>query len=150
MISEWTGASPTVLIRDFSFEQDLAAVMALWSTAGDGVRLGRSDEPEELRKKTGRDPDLFLVAEENGRVIGSVVGGFDGRRGLVYHLAVAPEYRQQGIASQLMNELEDRLREKGCLRAYLLVTRDNLEAQRFYEHRGWEIMDLHIYGKNLQ
>jgi ribosomal protein S18 acetylase RimI-like enzyme len=48
-----------------------------------------------------------------------------------------------------MDELERRLREKGCLKSYLLVTRDNLDAQRFYEAHGWERMELFIYGKEL-
>jgi ribosomal protein S18 acetylase RimI-like enzyme len=81
--------------------------------------------------------------------VGTVLGGFDGRRGMVYHLAVAESYRQRGIGSALMDELEARLRQKGCLRYYLLVTNDNLEATRFYEARGWEEMDLHIFAKNI-
>jgi ribosomal protein S18 acetylase RimI-like enzyme len=48
-----------------------------------------------------------------------------------------------------MDELEKRLREKGCLRCYLLVTRDNLEAIQFYENLGWEVMDLLTFGKDL-
>jgi ribosomal protein S18 acetylase RimI-like enzyme len=143
-------APPAVVIRDFSFEKDFPAVTELWSTAGKGVQLGPSDQAEEIRKKLAYDPDLFLVAEESGSLIGTVLGGFDGRRGLVYHLAVVPRSRQQGIASQLMDELEDRLREKGCLRAYLLVTRDNQDARRFYERRDWEELDLAVYGKTLQ
>jgi putative acetyltransferase len=93
---------------------------------------------------------LFLVAERQGVIIGSVLGGFDGRRGMVYHLAVAAGQRQQGVGEALMNELESRLRQKGCIRYYLLVTRDNLEAIRFYEKRGWRNMqDLFAYGKDL-
>jgi ribosomal protein S18 acetylase RimI-like enzyme len=77
------------------------------------------------------------------------MGGFDGRRGLMYHLAVLPDYRKLGVGSLLMEELENRLRAKGCIRYYLLVTRDNPEAIRFYEKRGCERMDLYTYGKNL-
>jgi ribosomal protein S18 acetylase RimI-like enzyme len=109
----------------------------------------RSDEPEEIQKKLQRDPDLFLLAKEDGRVIGAVLGGFDGRRGLVYHLAVAEERRKQGIGALLMDELEKRLRAKGCLRTYLLVTYDNAEAIDFYEKHGWEKMDLHVFGKDI-
>lgn len=116
-----------------------------------GVRVGRSDTPAELEKKIARDPDLFLIAEAGGRVIGSVIGGFDGRRGLIYHLAVASSFRGQGIGSQLMDEVETRLRAKGCLKCYLLVTIDNSEAEAYYRHRGWRPMDtVHLYGKELQ
>ncbi|MEJ5240700.1 MAG: GNAT family acetyltransferase [Anaerolineales bacterium] len=138
-------------IRAFRYPQDYEAVTDLWQRMEKGVRLGASDAPQEIEKKLQRDPDLFLVAEEEGQIIGSVIGGFDGRRGLIYHLAVHPAFRQRGIASRLMEEVETRLRAKGCLRAYLLVTTDNEEAMRFYEKRGWERMDyVVIYGKDLR
>jgi ribosomal protein S18 acetylase RimI-like enzyme len=59
------------------------------------------------------------------------------------------EYRRLGIALRLMEELERRLREKGCIRYYLLVTEDNQEAIQFYKAHGWERMDLFAYGKDL-
>ncbi|MFO3796506.1 MAG: GNAT family acetyltransferase [Anaerolineales bacterium] len=139
-----------IKIRPFRYPQDYEAVCQLWEGMEKGVRLGASDTPQEIEKKLQRDPDLFLVAEADGQIIGSVIGGFDGRRGLIYHLAVHPHFRQRGIASRLMEEVEARLREKGCIRAYLLVTTDNDEAMRFYEHRGWKRMDYVItYGKDL-
>jgi ribosomal protein S18 acetylase RimI-like enzyme len=70
-------------------------------------------------------------------------------RGLVYHLAIAEEHRKQGIGALLMDELEKRLRVKGCIRTYLLVTYDNAEAMEFYEKHGWQKMDLHLYGKDI-
>jgi ribosomal protein S18 acetylase RimI-like enzyme len=137
-----------VRIRDFIFSDDYPAVHTLWANAGDGLHLGRSDTPDEIAKKFAHDPDLFLVAEADGRLIGAVMGGYDGRRGIVYHLAVAPELRQQGIGRALMEALEERLRSKGCLKAYLLMTKDN-DAAHFYTANGWQPMDLYIYGKDL-
>jgi ribosomal protein S18 acetylase RimI-like enzyme len=134
-------------IREFDLTRDLGSMLDLWSTAGDGIQLGRSDEPEEIRKKLARDPDLLLVAEDKGRLIGAVMGGFDGRRGTVYHLAVAAGERGKGIGRALMAELERRLQAKGCLKYYLLVTKDNPEAVEFYERQGWEVMDLILMGK---
>jgi ribosomal protein S18 acetylase RimI-like enzyme len=136
-------------MREFQYPTDYPQVIDLWKHAGPGIHLRRSDEPEEIAKKLQHDPDLFLVAQLDGSIIGSVLGGFDGRRGMVYHLAVADSYRKQGIGSALMDELESRMKHKGCIRSYLLVTRDNLDAIRFYENSGWEQMDLLIYGKNL-
>ena len=91
----------------------------------------------------------ILVAEINGEIIGSVLGGYDGRRGIMYHLAVALSHRRQGIAERLVELLEQRLRQKGCIRYYLLVTKDNDEAIQFYEHRGFELLNLYAYGKDL-
>lgn len=138
-------------IREFRFPADYPQVESLWASMDKGVRLGRSDTPEEIQKKIARDPDLFLVAaEEDGRIIGTVIGGYDGRRGLLYHLAVAASFRGRGIGSRLMDEIESRLRAKGCIRCYLMVLADNDEAIRYYEKHGWENME-HVltYGKNL-
>lgn len=142
-------AASVFTIREFHHPQDYPAVIALWQSAGPGVHVRRSDEPDEIAKKLERDPDLFLVAEIDGRIVGTVMGGFDGRRGMVYHLAVAREIRNHGLGSALMGELESRLKAKGCIRSYLLVTRDNPNALDYYSRRGWETMDIHIMAKDL-
>ena len=142
---------PNVQIREFNFPVDYDQVYQLWESIEKGVRVGRSDTPREIEKKLSRDPDLVLVAEFDNRIIGSVIGGFDGRRGLVYHLAVASEFRGNGIGSQLMDELEGRMRAKGCLKSYLLVTVDNTEAEEYYKRHGWQPMghQVHLMGKEL-
>jgi len=144
-----TNNSAAFSLRAFEYTRDYQAVIDLWSNAGPGIHVRRSDSPEEIIKKLQRDPDLFLVAESEGQIIGSVMGGFDGRRGMMYHLAVATEHRQKGIASALVDELENRLRSKGCIRYYLLVTKDNQQAIDYYEKRNWERMDLFTYAKDL-
>lgn len=136
-------------IRDFRFEQDYEPAIRLWESIERGIHIGPSDAPEEIRKKLERDPDLFLVAEDDGRLIGTVIGGYDGRRGIVYHLAVDGAYRGHGIGTALMDEVERRLKDKGCLRCYLLVTPDNPEAMRYYEKRGWSQMNNFPYAKDL-
>lgn len=136
-------------IRTFVFDRDLDPVLDLWRNAGEGIQLSPSDAPDEIRKKLSRDPDLFLVAEEGGRILGAVLGGFDGRRGMVYHLAVRRDRRGRGIGRDLMLELERRLKDRGCVKYYLLVTKDNQDAIGFYEHLGAEVMDLFVMGRVL-
>jgi ribosomal protein S18 acetylase RimI-like enzyme len=139
-----------VLIRPYLHPHDYAAVRALWEGMEKGVHVGRSDSLAEIEKKASHDPDLFLVAEADNAIIGSVIGGYDGRRGLIYHLAVNADFRNQGIASRLMDEVEFRLRAKGCLKCYLLVLNDNDEAARYYEKRGWgEMKTVRLFGKEL-
>jgi ribosomal protein S18 acetylase RimI-like enzyme len=138
-----------VSLRQFIFPEDYEAVLTLWRNAGPGIQLRRSDDPDQLALKMQRDPDLFLLAEADGQIVGSVLGGFDGRRGMMYHLAVRQDLRCQGVGAMLMEALEERLRAKGCIRYYLLVTTDNQEAIQFYERRGWQRMDLFAYAKNL-
>ncbi len=142
--------SPHITLREFKYPEDYESVIALWSQAGSGIHLGRSDSFEEIAKKTTRDPDLFLLAEDEGCLVGAVMGGFDGRRGMMYHLAVDAAYRRKGVATLLVDELEYRLRVKGCIKYYLLVVPDNQDAIQFYESRGWERMPLLIYGKEIQ
>ncbi len=141
---------PDILIRPFNFPDDYKEVYALWENAGDGIHLRVSDELAEIKKKVARDPSLFLIAQVDDLIIGTVMGGFDGRRGMMYHLTVAHEYRRRGIANILVDALEEKLKEKGCIRYYLLVTKDNEEAIAFYKSRGWENMDdLYAFAKDL-
>ena len=137
-------------IREYCFPEDYPQVENLWASMEKGISLGRSDTPNEIQKKLTRDPDLFILAEENGQIVGTVIGGFDGRRGLIYHLAVDASSRGRGIGSRLMDEIEARLRSKGCLRCYLLVKMDNPEGMQYYENHGWERMNYVVpFAKNL-
>lgn len=136
-------------LREFTFPGDYPAAVDLWERSGPGVHVGPSDTLEEIARKVERDPDLFLVAEHDGRIVGTVIGGFDGRRGMIYHLAVDPSQRKRGLGRQLMNEVEQRLRTKGCYKAYLLVM-DGNPAVEFYESLGWEEMELTLLGKVLR
>ena len=138
-----------LILREFQLYTDYIQDITLWQAAGPGIHLRRSDNEGEIAKKLQRDPDLFLIAETGGHIIGTVLGGFDGRRGMVYHLAVDDLYEKKGGGTALMAEPERRMRRKGCIKAYLLVTRDNLDSIRFYESQSWENMDLLIFGKDL-
>ncbi len=138
-----------ITLRQFRFPEDYDAVLALWQNAGEGIGIGQSDQPEEIEKKFRYSPDLFILAESDSRIIGTVIGGYDGRRGMVYHLAVEESFRGQGIGTLLMDEIEARLRQKGCLKAYLLVKQGNSVAE-MYEKRGWnEMTYVRLFGKNL-
>jgi ribosomal protein S18 acetylase RimI-like enzyme len=141
----------SIQIRQFCFPADYQPVYELWESMEKGVHVGRSDTLPEIEKKLSRDPDLFLVAEADGCIIGSVIGAFDGRRGFIYHLAVAASFRGMGVGSRLMDEVEVRLRARGCLKCFLLVKNDNTEAEIYYQHHGWKHLDsVHIFGKDLQ
>ena len=135
-------------IRAFVFPDDYPAVLSLWEEAGPGLHVGRSDSPQEILKKLQRDPDLFLVAEISGEIVGTVIGGFDGRRGMVYHLGVLPGYRRSGIGRALMAEVEERLHQKGCLKCYLMVVKDN-DVAEFYEDCGWSLQDVQLFAKEF-
>jgi len=130
---------------------DHQAVHDLWRIAGPGVNLRPSDSAPEVAKKLTRDPDLFLVAELRGDIVGVIMGAWDGRRGWLHHLAVAPRVRRLGVASALVAAVEERLRQKGCLKVNLLMFDGNDGALSLYEQLGYSRMD-HIIalGKTLQ
>ena len=137
-------------IREFRFPNDYARTLKLWESIEVGMHVGRSDTPDEIQKKLERDPDLFLVAELNEDIVGTVIGGYDGRRGMIYHLAVHETAREQGVGALLLNEVEKRLQAKGCIKCYLLVFADNVRAIQFYENRGWrEMKEDRIFGKEF-
>jgi ribosomal protein S18 acetylase RimI-like enzyme len=133
-------------IRQYT-TRDCDAVRALWVRAG--LELRPSDTKEELEKKLLRDPELFLVAEDDGEIIGAVIGAFDGRRGFVYHLAVAPERQGEGIGKALMESVGEGLKKLGAIRLLLLVDEDNVSAQDFYRATGFSSNRMIVMSKDL-
>lgn len=129
--------NPQIIIRQFSFATDYDRMLALWRSIEKGMNVGRSDTPQEIQKKLERDPDLFLVAEADKEIVGTIIGAFDGRRGMIYHLAVHKNFRGRGIGAMLLTEVENRLQAKGCLKCLMHALDDNAEAIEFYKKRGW-------------
>jgi ribosomal protein S18 acetylase RimI-like enzyme len=137
-----------IAIREFTMS-DYPVVHVLWQR-GD-LWMRPSDGPDATLLKLTRDPELFLVAcDGGGRVIGTVMGGWDGRRAYVYHLAVAPEHRRLGIAGALLDELEERFRRLGALKAKLQILVENEESRAFFARRGYLLeSDCEPWGKEL-
>ena len=133
-------------IRGFDIE-DYKQVSKLWVKAGLGFRLG--DDIDSVKTKMSRDPDLFLVAEERGMIVGTVMGAWDGRRGWIYHLGVLPAYRRKGIAGRLIDELEVRMKRKGVLKVNGLVYSWNVISKRFFWERGYKVLDMTEVEKQL-
>jgi ribosomal protein S18 acetylase RimI-like enzyme len=139
-----------MFIRTFVYPDDFESVVHLWQRSTPAIHLGFSDTEAEIIRKLTYHPELFLVAEAEGRIIGSVLGGYDGRRGIIYHLAVEESHRNRGAGTALMDEIEDRLQELGCYKAYLLIMRDNQEVAAFYQQLGWQLMPVVTMGKELR
>jgi ribosomal protein S18 acetylase RimI-like enzyme len=138
---------PEIRLRTYR-PSDVRAVRSLWRAAG--LHLGPSDRPDALERARRRDPDLFLVAVERGRLVGVVLGRFDGRRGWVNHLAVDVRARRRGLGSRLMGEVERRMARKGCRKVNLHVVPENREVTRFYEGLGYEVRPLVFLEKWLR
>jgi ribosomal protein S18 acetylase RimI-like enzyme len=127
---------------------DYAAVDELWRSAGLWMRP--SDAAAQLALKLSRDPDLFLVACADARLVGVALGGWDGRRAYIYHLAVDPDWQRRGVADRLMDELEERFRAKGALKAKLQILLGNDASATFFAARGYRLeTDCVPWGKEL-
>jgi len=137
-----------MMIREFKID-DYPVVRDLWQTAGLILRPG--DELEDVKLKLQRDPDLFLVAIQDNRIVGSILGGWDGRRGWIYHLAVKPEHQRKGIGLGLVREVEKRLVAKGARKVNAQVYKWNERSSKFFKAIGYETQpDLTMIGKHLQ
>jgi N-acetylglutamate synthase len=122
--------------REFVID-DYDAAVTLWNLL-EGIEVAEGDSREEIRAYLLRNPGLSRVAEENGTLVGAVLCGHDGRRGLIYHLAIAPAYQGRGIGKLLVGECIAQLRDTGIVRALILVARDNSGAHSFWLRSGWE------------
>jgi len=146
-----------VLIRPFAFEvlperpgapgSDTEAVIALWSRCG--LTRPWNDPRRDIERKRSQHPELFLVGEVDGAVIASAMVGYDGHRGWVNYLAVAPEHQRQGRARALMTEAEARLTVLGCPKLNLQVRGSNAAALGFYAALGYALDDVVSLGKRL-
>jgi N-acetylglutamate synthase len=126
----------SITTREFVID-DYDEAVALWNLA-EGVEVAEGDSKEEIRAYLLRNPGLSRVAEENGTIVGAVLCGHDGRRGLLYHLAVAPAYHGKGIGKRLVQECVTKLRAAGIVRALIFVAGDNAGAHSFWLRTGWE------------
>ena len=112
-------------------------VIKLWRRAG--INVGSTDTKEELERAVQLNPDLFLIGKLDKKIISVVLGGFDGRRGYVHHLAVDPDYQKKGHGKKIMDSLMSKFLEMKVHKVHLFIEKDNKEVVEFYENLGWEI-----------
>jgi ribosomal protein S18 acetylase RimI-like enzyme len=113
-------------------DDELAAVLRIWHAAG-VTPPSVSDSIEGLTRLIHEPAALLLVATIEDQIVGSVIGGWDGWRGNIYRLAVAPEYRRRGIARRLVAEISKVLFTKGASRLSALVEHEHQWAMEFWD-----------------
>ncbi len=134
-----------VVIREIR-AVDGDALRALWTAAG--FRL-LGDDDLGLARLARRNPGLVLVAAEGTRVVGTALGTWDGRRGWIYHVAVAPSHRRQGIATRLIDQVEEGLRALGCRKVNVMVRPDSDGGADFWSARGYDAGASTQFGREL-
>lgn len=138
----------SLTVRPCRFEE-CARVLEIWRQAEAIPRP--TDTLPEVQRIVREHPGTLLIGEENGRLVGSVIAGWDGWRGGIYRLAVVPEYRRRGIARALVTEAERQLAARGARRLSAMVARDEPQAVAFWNAaRGWaQEARWHRYAKDL-
>ena len=115
--------------------EDLEGVLTLWRDAAEPTS---TDSAEALGGLLRRDPGALIVAEVDGRIVGSVIAGWDGWRGAIYRLAVGPEHRRRGLGKSLLRAAEERLTGLGGRRVHAIVVEANADAVAFWDATDWE------------
>ncbi len=139
---------PDFTIREARSE-DLDAILQLWASID--RHTGLADRREYLETFLAFSPDLFLVAEAEGRIVGTIIGGWDGWRANIARLATHPRLRRRGIAEALVREIERRLVTKGARRIYALVDKRSPPAIPFWEAAGYAVNESILqYSRNVE
>ncbi|HEY0823685.1 MAG TPA: GNAT family acetyltransferase [Ramlibacter sp.] len=133
-------------IRPFR-EQDEQQVVALWQACG--LTRPWNDPHKDIARKLRVQRELFLVGEVDGRVIASVMAGYEGHRGWVNYLAVDPRHRRSGHGARLVRRVEELLEAAGCPKVNLQVRTGNAEVLAFYRALGYAPDDVIALGKRL-
>ena len=133
-------------IRPFQ-APDEAGVVALWHECG--LTRPWNDPRKDIARKLTEQPESFLVGELGGAVVATAMVGFDGHRGWVYYLAVAPHCRNRSFGRRLMQEAERLLQERGCPKLSLMVRTSNTDVVEFYRKLGYVQDDVVSLGKRL-
>ncbi|MGK9149046.1 GNAT family acetyltransferase [Plantibacter flavus] len=133
-------------IRSYA-PSDAEAVIALWQEAG--LTRPWNDPAKDIERKASTQPELFLVGEDAGVVVGTAMVGYDGHRGWVHYLAVAPSQQGGGLGRALMAEAERLLIGLGCPKINLMVRTGNDRVIGFYEALGYGTDEVALLSKRL-
>jgi ribosomal protein S18 acetylase RimI-like enzyme len=129
-------------------DSDEQAVIALWQEVLPDS-APHNDPATSLRNKLAVDRNLLFVADVEGEVVGTVMGGYDGHRGWIYSVAVRPQNRRRGIGGALIRRMEVALFEQGCLKVNLQVRTSNAAVIAFYQALGYDVEERISMGKRL-
>ena len=128
-------------------ESDEDAVVALWETCG--LTRPWNDPRKDIARKLTVQRELFFVGELDGALVATIMAGFEGHRGWVNYLAVAPALRGRGNGAVLVKHVEERFLAAGCPKVNLLVRASNTAVVDFYRHLGYASDEAVILGKRL-
>lgn len=128
-----------------SFDEE--QVIELWITCN--LVKPWNNPKQDIERKLKVDPDLFLVGIFENKIIATVMGGYEGHRGWINYLATDPSLRRKGFASEIMNSIENKLKEKGAPKINLQIRTSNESVIKFYKSLNYKVDDVVSMGKRL-
>ncbi len=129
--------------------EDYEAAYDLWIVCGNGLN-DKDDSREGIKKYLDRNPGISYVAVDDGKVVGVILCGHDGRRGIVQHTCVSPDYRRRGIGETLLSLALDALKREGINKVLLVAFKKNVVGNAFWEAQGFTLReDLNYRNKAL-
>lgn len=139
------GGTMKILVREMTLD-DYDGVYKLWmSIQGFGIR-SIDDSREGVARFLKRNPTTSVVAEQNGRIVGAILCGHDGRTGCFYHVCVAKDYRQHGVGHRMAHFAMRALQEEGVNKVSLIAFKNNDLGNAFWRNVGWtERSDINYY-----
>ncbi len=137
-----------ILINEMQAE-DYCEMYKLWVNTP-GMGLSDADSYENIQRFLLRNEGLSFVCRHEGRIIGTILCGHDGRRGYLYHVAVEEQFRGQGIGKRLVETSLRRLKEEGCTKCHLFVKSNNITGNAFWSKIGWQKRDdIYVYSDEV-
>jgi len=118
--------------------KDYNEIIKLWKGAEEIVLNNREDSEKSINFFLEKNPNTCFIAKCNKNIIGTIMGGNDGRRGLIYHLFVKSEYRKNGIGKELIKKTEKGYKKEGIGKIYLLVLKKNKTGNEFWEENEYK------------
>jgi len=138
-----------VAIQTYQDAAHHAQVVALWELVF-GYDAPHNQPGLAIDKKLAVADGLLFVAVAARKVVGTVMAGYDGHRGWIYSLAVAPDLRRQGIGTRLVNAAEQELIHRGCVKINLQILAGNKNVTAFYESLGYAVEPRISMGKRIE
>jgi N-acetylglutamate synthase len=130
--------------------KDYQEAYDLWKIS-EGIGLSDADTRQAIQRYLNRNSGMSFVARVDGKLVGAVLSGTDGRRGYLHHLAVAKSYRKLGVGRQLVDHCMAAQEKAGITRCHIFVYRENKSGKIFWEQTGWfERNDLQIMSHDIK
>ena len=135
-------------IKTFDNKEHRNQVIDIWTSIFE-YKDPRNNPSLSIDNKLAVNDNLFFIAMNNGKIVGTIMAGYDGHRGWIYSLAVIPEKRKENIGTKLLKHAEKELKKLGCIKINLQINKNNDTVKEFYLKNGYNIEERISMGKEI-